>query len=128
MTITPYLYYEDLAAMIGWLGRAFGFEPHEAVLNGPDGAPSHAAMKLGEGIVMMGRPAPAKNYRNPKRLGGATQSLYVMVDDVDEHFRRAKREGAGILEEPADTPYGQRRYGACDPEGHEWYFAQEREA
>ena len=30
-----------------------------------------------------------------------------------------------ILEEPTDTPYGHRRYGAVDPEGHQWYFAQD---
>jgi uncharacterized glyoxalase superfamily protein PhnB len=126
MAITPYLYYEDLAAMMSWLSRAFRFEPHGAVQNGPDGAPSHAAMKLGDGIVMMGRPDPSKGYRNPKRLGGATQSLYVTVDEVDAHFRQAKEAGAGILESPLDTEYGHRRYGACDPEGHEWYFAQEK--
>jgi uncharacterized glyoxalase superfamily protein PhnB len=126
MGIMPYLYYEDLAAAMSWLEKAFGLKPHEAVMNGPDGAPSHAAMKIGDGIVMMGRPPPEKGYRNPKRLGGTTQSLYVMVDDVEEHFRQAKLEGARILEAPADTEYGHRRYGACDPEGHEWYFAQER--
>lgn len=30
-----------------------------------------------------------------------------------------------ILEEPGNTEYGHRRYGAEDPEGHQWYFAQE---
>jgi uncharacterized glyoxalase superfamily protein PhnB len=128
MAITPYLYYEDLAAMMAWLERVFGLKPEGPVMNGPDGAPSHAAMKLGDGIVMMGRPDPKQGYRNPKRLGGATQSLYVMVDDVDAHFRRASGEGASILEEPADTEYGQRRYGASDPEGHQWYFAQEKKS
>jgi hypothetical protein len=29
------------------------------------------------------------------------------------------------LEEPQDTFYGNRRYGAEDPEGHQWYFAQD---
>jgi uncharacterized glyoxalase superfamily protein PhnB len=47
------------------------------------------------------------------------------VDDVDAHFQRAKKAGAHILEEPEDTFYGHRRYGAEDPEGHQWYFAQE---
>jgi uncharacterized glyoxalase superfamily protein PhnB len=43
---------------------------------------------------------------------------------VDKHFERARRAGATILAEPADQFYGDRRYGALDPEGHEWYFAQ----
>jgi hypothetical protein len=29
-----------------------------------------------------------------------------------------------ILEEPKDQFYGDRRYGAEDPEGHSWFFAQ----
>jgi len=44
---------------------------------------------------------------------------------VDKHFERARKAGAKILEEPVDTFYGHRRYGAEDPEGHQWYFAQE---
>ncbi len=71
---------------------------------------------------MMGR--PAAGYRNPKRLGQAAQSLYVNVTGVDKHFQRARKAGAAVLEEPTDTAYGHRRYGATDPEGHEWYFAQ----
>ena len=47
------------------------------------------------------------------------------MDDVDEHFERARKAGAMILEEPKDTFYGQRRYGAEDPEGHQWYFAED---
>jgi uncharacterized glyoxalase superfamily protein PhnB len=80
-------------------------------------------MKLGDDLIMMGYPGP--EYKNPKRLRQATQSLYVNVDDVDKHFKRARKAGATILEEPRDTPYGHRRYGAEDPEGHQWYFAQE---
>jgi uncharacterized glyoxalase superfamily protein PhnB len=43
---------------------------------------------------------------------------------VQRHFQRAKKAGARILEEPNETFYGDRRYGAEDPEGHQWYFAQ----
>jgi uncharacterized glyoxalase superfamily protein PhnB len=125
MAITPYLYYEDLGAALKWLAKAFGFKRYGAQVKGPDGRINHAAMKFGAGLVMMGRPDPKQKYKNPKRLGQATQSLYVIVDNVDRHFERAKKMGARILEEPQDTEYGHRRYGACDPEGHEWYFAQQ---
>jgi uncharacterized glyoxalase superfamily protein PhnB len=50
--------------------------------------------------------------------------VHVYVDDVDAHFERARAAGATILEEPADQPYGDRRYAAEDPEGHQWFFAQ----
>jgi hypothetical protein len=39
-------------------------------------------------------------------------------------FERAVYAGAVVLEKPTDQPYGDRRYGVEDPEGHRWYFAQ----
>ena len=123
MSITPYLYYEDVAAAMKWLEKAFGFKAYGPKMKGPDGQINHGAMKLGDGVVMMG--APGGKYRNPRRLGQATQSLYVMVSDADRHFARASKSGGKVLEEPADTEYGHRRYGMEDPEGHEWYFAHE---
>ena len=123
MAITPYLLYEDVGEALKFLARAFGFRKYGRPMLGPDGKVTHAAMKLGDDLVMMGYPGP--KYKNPKRLRQATQSLYVNVDDVDKHFKRARKAGAKILEEPKDTAYGHRRYGAEDPEGHQWYFAQE---
>lgn len=123
MAITPYLYYRDVDRALKFLAMAFGFRRYGARILGPDGKTHHAAMKVGDDVIMMGRPPSV--YRNPKQLGQATQSLYVNVNDVDRHFRRAKKAGATVIEEPADTEYGHRRYGVTDPEGHEWYFAHE---
>jgi uncharacterized glyoxalase superfamily protein PhnB len=123
MAITPYLLYEDVGGALKFLAKAFGFRKCGAQMKGSDGKINHAAMQLGDDLIMMG--CPGSGYRNPKRLRQATQSLYVNVKDVDKHFERARKAGAAILEEPADTAYGHRRYGATDPEGHQWYFAQE---
>jgi uncharacterized glyoxalase superfamily protein PhnB len=119
--ITPYLLYEDLDATLDWLIGAFGFT-EQVRMKGPDGKANHAEVGLADGVVMMGHPGP--DYKNPKRLGGATQMVYVYVDDVDKHFAVAKAAGANILSEPADQFYGDRTYGAEDPEGHQWSFAQ----
>lgn len=118
--ICPYLNYEDTGAMIAWLAQAFGLVERHS-LRDSEGKVTHAEMILQDGVVMMG--SPGGDFRNPKRLGQTTQSLYVYVDDIDGHYARAKAAGAEILEEPADQPYGDRRYGARDPEGHVWYFA-----
>jgi PhnB protein len=123
MSITPYLYYEDVGAALKFLSKAFGFKNYGRAMKQPDGKINHAAMKLGKDVVMMGYPGP--KYKNPKRLKQATQSLYINVTNVDKHFERAKKAGAKILKEPEDQFYGDRRYGAEDPEGHQWYFAEE---
>lgn len=117
MAITPYLFYEDVAGALRFLSKAFGFKQCGATMRGKDGKLSHAAMRLGKDLVMMGCPGPS--YRCPKRLGAVTFNLYVNVPDVDKHFARAKKVGAKILEEPHDEFYGHRRYGAEDPEGHQ---------
>jgi uncharacterized glyoxalase superfamily protein PhnB len=119
--ITPYLYYENVASALAWLAKAFGFQ-ERLRMPGPDGNIMHAEMELVDGVIMMGRPGP--DYKNPHHAGHVTQSLYVYVDDVDKHFLTAKAAGAKILAEPMDQFYGDRRYGAEDLEGHQWYFAQ----
>lgn len=119
--ITPYLLYEDATEAVGWLCRAFGFRERSAHRDAT-GRVMHAELTLGDdGLLLLGQP-PAP-YKNPKHLGAKTQSLYVFVDDVDAHCAQARANGATIIEEPMDAAYGDRRYGAQDPEGHVWYFA-----
>jgi len=121
--ITPYLLYKDAGSALTFLKNAFGFSEYGSRFTGPDGAVQHAAMQHTDGsIFMMGCPGP--KFKNPRKLGGVTQMMYVTVDNVDKHFARAKKYGAKILEKPADTFYGDRRYSAEDPEGHQWAFAQ----
>jgi len=119
--ITPYLLYEDGNAAVDFLTRAFGFAENVRSRS-PEGRTWHAELALGEGTIYLGE--PGGDYRSPKRLGAATTSIYVIVDDVDTHFEHAKSAGAEIVNDPADQEYGDRRYFARDPEGHEWFFAQ----
>ena len=120
--VAPYLFYEDVAAALAWLEEAFGFRERMR-MPGPNGRIRHAEMDVAtDGVILMGCPGP--NYRNPKRLGAMTQTLYIRVDELDAHCAHARAGGAVISEEPADQEYGDRRYAAEDPEGHRWYFAQ----
>ena len=121
--LTPELRYHDVAAAVEFLTRAFGFRELDR-FTAPDGRIVHTAMDIGGGAqIMMGDPGPG--YRTPKQLGQVTQSLYLMVDEVDALFARAKAAGATVLEEPKDQLYGDRRCGVADPEGFHWYFAQQ---
>jgi PhnB protein len=118
--ITPYLLYEDVDAAVDFLVINFGFG-ERVRMAGPDGRAVHAEVSLGDGVVMMGNPGP--DYQNPAHRGGATQLVYVYVDDVDAHFSAASSAGVHILQEPADQFYGDRTYAAEDPEGHQWTFS-----
>jgi uncharacterized glyoxalase superfamily protein PhnB len=119
-TVFPYLLYEDAAAAIDWLVRAFSFT-EKLRYAGDDGIVNHAELAIGEGSIMLG--APGGDYRSPKSSGCAPAQVQVYVDDVDAHYARAKAAGAEIRQGLADTPYGDRRYDAYDPEGHLWMFS-----
>jgi uncharacterized glyoxalase superfamily protein PhnB len=121
-TITPYLLYEDVDAALGFLSKAFGFQ-EVLRYTGEEGYVNHAEMRLGDAAIYLGD--PGEQYRNPKMLGQETVGIYVLVDDIEAHYERAKAAGAEIREEPTDQEYGDRRYTARDPEGHYWYFAQQ---
>jgi uncharacterized glyoxalase superfamily protein PhnB len=123
MAITPYLLYRDAGAALEWLAQAFGLRKTGSSHQDAAGRVSHAQMRLGDAVLLLGSPGP--DFKNPKVLGHATQNLYVDVADVDRHYARAVSAGARIVEEPKDTFYGARRYGAEDLEGHVWYFAQD---
>ena len=120
-TITPYLLYADVEGALDFLARAFGFREHLR-FTGEGGYVNHAEMRLGDAYIFLGD--PGDDYRNPKQLGQETVGIYVLVDDVDAHYERAKAAGAEIRGEPEDQEYGERRYIAVDPEGHMWFFAQ----
>jgi uncharacterized glyoxalase superfamily protein PhnB len=121
-TITPYLLYKSCEEALDWLSRAFGFD-EVLRYTGEQGYVNHAEMSVGGGeSIMIGN--PGEGYRNPKELGQETVGLYVIVDDVDAHFERARAAGAVIKQEPEDEEYGHRRYTALDPDGHHWFFAQ----
>jgi PhnB protein len=120
--ITPYLFYEDVGAVLEFLARAFGFQ-ETLRYNGPEGYIRHAEMRLGDGIIMLGD--PGERYRNPRRTGVVSVAVHVTVADVQATFERAESAGAQIIEQPADQPYSGRRFGASDPEGHQWWFSQQ---
>ncbi len=112
--------YRDAAAAIDWLERAFGFERN--VVYEDDGKVSHAELRYGDGLVMIGSWRGEDDHRRPGQ-GWA----YVAVDDLDEHYRRAQAAGAEIVEGPQKQDYGSF-YGARDPEGNLWSFGTYRPA
>ena len=120
--IFPFLRYQDAPAAFEWLARAFGFEK-QMLVPGPDGTIAHAQLRYSGSLIMIGSARDdVMHLKSPAEVGGATQGIYVHVDDVDAHHDRAKAAGAEIIMELEDTDYGSREYMARDLEGHLWSF------
>lgn len=124
VSLIPCLRYRDAPTAIDWLCRHFGFERHLVV---PDeqGGIAHAQLGFGNGMLMLGsvvESAYGRLMRQPDEAGGCTQSLYLVVEDADALYARAKAAGAEILIEIKDEDYGGRGFTCRDLEGHLWTF------
>ena len=116
--------YRDPRAALAWLEKAFGFEQVMVVVN-DDGQIGHSEMRFGDGLLYVGREWDER-HKSPAGLHGVnTQSIHVQLrSGIDEHYAGAKAAGAVIVREIGDQFYGDRVYGAADPEGHIWTFGQ----
>jgi uncharacterized glyoxalase superfamily protein PhnB len=74
-----------------------------------------AEMRIADSIIMISDGAGVRD---------ATPSfLYVYVASTDETYQLALTAGALSIEEPVDTPYGDRRATVRDPWGNTWQIA-----
>ena len=122
--IIPGLRYHDAPAAIEWLCNAFGFSKH-LVVPAEDGGIAHAQLTLGTGMIMLGSTRDdelGQTVSPPSAAGVNTQTAYVVVEEIDAHYKHAKANGAKIVMEIADQDYGGRLYSALDPEGYLWNF------
>ena len=113
-SVTPYLTVADADRLMRFVKDAFGAQEVFAH-RGPDGAISHAEAKIGDSIVMMGRP------RGEAKLMRAM--MYLYVPDTDLVYRAAVNAGGKSMQEPADQFYGDRTAAVEDPCGNQWYIA-----
>jgi uncharacterized glyoxalase superfamily protein PhnB len=120
--IIPVLTYRDIAAAHDFLVKAFGFDSGGVDRNA-DGQAVHGEVRAGDAPIWLHRATTEHQLDSPQASDVAHSGLFVYVDDVDAHYERARAAGARIDSQPVDQPYGQREYGARDPEGHRWWFA-----
>lgn len=122
----PAIKYRDARAAIAWLTSVLGFEEH-AVFADDAGSVVHAELRLGDGIVMVEtRKSPPSPLDEALGRSPGPQVTYVAVDDIDARYERARQEGADMVMEIADLPYGSRDFICRDPEGHVWCFGTYR--
>ena len=122
-TVIPGLRYRDAPAAIEWLCRVFGFEKR-LVVPGEGTTIAHAELAFGNGMIMLGSVMDSEFGRlmkQPDEIGGAeTQSSYLIVNDADAVYARAKAAGAKVVIDITDRDYGGRGFSCRDLEGHLW--------
>lgn len=125
-TVTPGMVYHNAADAIDWLCRAFGFERKLVVPGEAPGTIMHAHLTFGSGGIMLGSAETNSRpelQQSPRELGNlCSHSISVYVTDIDTHYARAKAEGAKIVMELEEKPYGGKGYACRDIEGYVWHF------
>lgn len=121
-TVTPYLSVHNAAQALDFYKRAFGAE-EVLRMNDPQGAVSHAEIKIGDSIVMIAEESASSGLRSPQSLGGSTVSIFLYLNDVDATFNQAVSAGAKSRQPVADMFWGDRYGRLTDPFGHSWSLA-----
>ena len=121
-SLIPCVLYRDAPAAIAWLGEVFGLREQLRV-PGEDGSVQHAQLVHGGGMLMLGTLKSGEygcNLRDPRQVGGNTQGIYLVLEDVDGVYARVQRAGGEILIPIKDEEYGGRGFTCRDPEGQMW--------
>ena len=107
-TLTTRIVVADLDAQVAFLRATFG-ATGDVVAGRP------AELRIGDSLLMIAEAGARELF---------PAFLYVYVDDVETRYRRAVDAGAETMEEPVDTPYGDRRAMVRDPSGNIFQIAR----
>ncbi len=123
-SVTPHVIVEGAADAIEFYKRAFGAAELGRLPMPGSTRLMHAAIKIGDSIVMLMDAMPEHGASGPKALGGGAIGLHIYSDDAERAFDRALKAGCTVTMPLADTFWGDR-YGVLkDPFGHSWSIAQ----
>ena len=92
-------------------------------MQGSDGKPMHAELKLREFVLMLGSECPERQGFSAKTLGNTPSTLYLLVEDVDKVAKQAASAGATLLQPPTDMFWGDRTAMLVDSDGNKWMVA-----
>jgi PhnB protein len=112
----------DVKAALAFYQKAFGFTKR-GLMNGPDGKPLHAELRLRDTSLMLGPEFPQQGMKSPVALGGTPVHLYLLVENSDKVFAKAVKLGATVLMPVMDQFWGDRAGMLFDPFGHCWMVA-----
>jgi PhnB protein len=112
----------DIKAAVTFYQKAFGFAKR-GIMNGPDGKPIHAELRLRDTTLMLGPEIAQMGARSAKTLGGSPVTLYLLAENVDKVVAKAVKLGATQRGPVMDMFWGDRCGAVIDPEGNTWMIA-----
>ena len=117
-TITPYLFSDNVAALIDFLKNGLYAEELNRTLD-DEGVIRNCTLKMGNTNFMLSQ---ARG-----EFMGMRTSLYLYVDDPDAVYQNAIEHGAIDVFPPMDMDYGDRQGGIKDVSGNYWWISKQLE-
>jgi PhnB protein len=117
--VTVMLTVNDIKAAVSFYQKAFGFDKR-GIMNGPDGKPIHAELRLRDTTLMLGPESAERGMRSAKTIGGSPATLYLTSENVDKTVAKAVKLGATAMGPVMDMFWGDRCGTVMDPEGITW--------
>jgi len=110
--IMPYLILDNAAKFLAFTKNVFNAEEIRKEMR-DENTIMHAEIRIGKSVIMFANSTDQYQVQNA--------GMFIYVDNVDEVYKKAIKEGAISLGEPADQSYG-RTAGIKDPFGNTWWI------
>ena len=112
----------DVKGAVNFYRKAFGFTSR-SIMNGPDGKPIHAELRLRDATLMLSPEMPGSGARSARTIGASPVTLYLLVEKVDQVVAKAVKLGATQQGPVMEMFWGDRCGTVVDPEGYSWMVA-----
>ena len=111
--VMPYLILKNADKFIDFTQKVFGAKVMNKHLREDGHTLMHAEVNISGSVIMFAE--------STERYGVQTANLFVYVENADETYAAALKNGATSVNEPADQDYG-RSAGVKDMNGNTWWI------
>ena len=119
--VTPMLAVRDIRRAVSFYTTVLGFTVR-GIMEGPQG-PMHAELRLRDVTLMLSPESAEQQSFSANSIGRTPVTLYALVENVDDVFRRAVAAGARSVMPVADMYWGDRAGMFSDIDGNRWMIA-----
>ena len=123
-TLTAHIIVSDSKKACAFYEKAFGGQTL-GIHEGPDGKVMHAAVKIGDSVLMLNDEYPDFGVLAPTSTNAPSPvTLNLYVPDANKFWETAVGAGCKVLMPIQDQFWGDRYGQVQDPFGHRWAIAQ----